>query len=238
MTTVYQNLSAYSENAFHIDSISGSLLIFDLVMTIFRYAVALLVILTYSCAHETQTSVDQQQRIDTFAAQPKDSVARSSDNDAVTNRLIPDPDCGILQQKITTIEKLMGDMSLLVNCGIDSFDLTYVVPNLVPRFVEQSVIQNRQSLTYADIVRHIREFKSTGEYVRLYRQVMTLDSLRALPFSPDDLERMKPVLGRLGFTETEWEDFKAYTKAFPLSKNKPLNWREVLDMFDQRSVQQ
>lgn len=144
-------------------------------------------------------------------------------------------DCSILNQKVNYTrgnEQWMRNMRLLVNCGIDSFDLVYIVPNLVPRFVEEAVLKNQKTLTYSDIVNHIHEFKSSGEYTQLYRQVMTLDSLRALPFSAKDIDRIKPVLGRLGFSELEWESFLQFAKTYPLPKDKRMSWRDMLDAYD------
>jgi hypothetical protein len=144
-------------------------------------------------------------------------------------------DCSILRRKVVddpTGKRLLSDLRLMTACGLDSFDFIYVVPNLGLDYITHEQMSGNDSLTYGDVLKHINEFKTTGTYTQLKNQVMTLDSLKTIQFKPREMERMKPVMGRLGFTEPEWLSFTKFASTYPLPKDRPMSWGEMLEAFD------
>ncbi|MCA6365405.1 MAG: hypothetical protein IM638_20405 [Bacteroidetes bacterium] len=144
-------------------------------------------------------------------------------------------DCSILRRRVrvdATGKKLLADLRLMTACGLDSFDFVYVVPNLALDFITFEQQNGNDTLTYGDVLKHINEFKTTGTYTQLKQQVMTLDSLRSVRFERKQMEKMKPVMGRLGFTEPEWLAFTKFASTYPLPKERPISWGEMLEAFD------
>lgn len=144
-------------------------------------------------------------------------------------------DCSILRRRVrvdATGKKLLADLRLMTACGLDSFDFVYVVPNLALDFITFQQQTGNDTLTYGDVLKHINEFKTTGTYTQLKQQVMTLDSLRSVRFERKQMEKMKPVMGRLGFTEPEWLAFTKFASTYPLPKERSMSWGEMLEAFD------
>ncbi|HET6993318.1 MAG TPA: hypothetical protein VFJ43_18430 [Bacteroidia bacterium] len=143
-------------------------------------------------------------------------------------------DCSVLNRKIpadSNQKQLRNDLAQLVHCGIDSFDFLYVVPNLFPGFVSENHVQGK-TITYGDFVKHVNEFKASPAYAQLHTKVQTLDSLRSTPFDVTKVYAMKPTLGKLGFTEPEWEMFSGFAQTYPVPKKGVFTWGNMLEAFD------
>ncbi|GAB4140808.1 MAG: hypothetical protein Fur0041_16020 [Bacteroidia bacterium] len=152
--------------------------------------------------------------------------------------LKPAVTCDVLNRRIpadTSEEQLRKDLAELVNCGIDSFDFVYVVPNLLPGFSGEEHIKGNDSITYKDFVAHLKEFQATEAYHQLKIQVNTLDSLKTIPYDYRNLQSMKPVLGRLGMTEPEWNMFTGFARTYPVPKNEVFTWGDLLNAFESYS---
>jgi hypothetical protein len=143
-------------------------------------------------------------------------------------------DCSVLNKKIPSDsdeQVIRHDLAQLVHCGIDSFDFLYVVPNLFPGFVSENHVSGKK-VTYGEFVKHVDEFRTTDAYRQLHQRVETLDSLRHSRYDHAKLYMMKPVLGKLGFTEPEWEMFYGFANTYEVPKNRHITWGELLDEFD------
>lgn len=143
-------------------------------------------------------------------------------------------DCSVLNKKIPAESEqtiIRSDLGKLIHCGIDSFDFLYVVPNLFPGFVSENHVSGKK-VTYGDFVTHVNEFKTTESYFQLHTRVNTLDSLRSVKFDITKLYTMKPTLGKLGFTEPEWEMFSGFARTYPVPKKGFYTWGDLLDAFD------
>ena len=143
-------------------------------------------------------------------------------------------DCSVLAKLIpreTEQEVIRRDLGKLINCGIDSFDFLYVVPNLFPGFVSENHVAGKK-ITYSDFLKHLNEFKTTDSYYQLHQRVNTLDCLRTIKFDVNKLYTMKPTLGRLGFTGPEWEMFSGFARTYPAPKKGFYTWGDMLDAFD------
>jgi hypothetical protein len=182
---------------------------------------------------------------DTKPGTPEDSLNRDTLSDTTgqtvwlhsdsTNAARIQNDCSILRRRVRvdpTGKKLLADLRLMTACGLDSFDFVYVVPNLALDYITYQQQTGNDTLTYGDVLKHINEFKTTGTYTQLKQQVMTLDSLRSVRFERKQMEKMKPVMGRLGFTEPEWLAFTKFAATYPLPKERPISWGELLEAFD------
>lgn len=147
-------------------------------------------------------------------------------------------DCSVLRRRIPAeneTARINRDLVDLSHCGIDSFDFLYVVPNLFPRWLGSSRVQGNDSLTYGDFVKHVKEFKTTEAYAQLHDRVNTLDSLRSVAFDPAKIHTMKPVLGKLGFTQPEWEMFSGFARTYPVPDKGIFTWGDMLDAFEKYS---
>ncbi len=143
-------------------------------------------------------------------------------------------DCSVLSRKIPGESQqaaIRSDLGKLIHCGIDSFDFLYVVPNLFPGFVSENHVSGKK-VTYGDFVTHVNEFKNTDSYYQLHVRVNTLDSLRTVKFDVNKLYTMKPTLGKLGFTEPEWQMFSGFARTYPVPKKGFYTWGDLLDAFD------
>ncbi|CAN5374705.1 hypothetical protein BH09BAC5_BH09BAC5_25050 [soil metagenome] len=143
-------------------------------------------------------------------------------------------DCSILNKRIpsdTAQATIRRDLAQLIHCGIDSFDFLYVVPNLFPGFVSENQVSGTKVL-YGDFVKHVNEFKATEAYFQLHQRVSTLDSLRSTKYDHAKLHLMKPTLGKLGFTEPEWEMFSGFANSYPVPAKGKFTWGDMLDAFD------
>lgn len=146
-------------------------------------------------------------------------------------------DCSILRKRIPKLEndaQIQKDLATLSHCGIDSFAMEYIVPNLFPGFVNEKQIAGNDSLTYNDFMKHLREFEMTDAYVQLHAHVRTLDSLRLVKYDVKKLYVMKPVLGQLGFTADEWAMFEGFVKTYP-APSRNYTWGQMLDDFEKYS---
>lgn len=143
--------------------------------------------------------------------------------------------CAVLNRKVpndTNQNQIRIDLAQLLHCGIDSFDFLYVVPNLFPGWVSENKITGNKNITYADFVKHVNEFKITDAYFQLHLRVQTLDSLRTVRFDITKLNSMKPTLGKLGFTQPEWEMFSGFARTYPIPKKKVFTWGDMMEAFD------
>jgi hypothetical protein len=143
-------------------------------------------------------------------------------------------DCSVLGKVIpaeTEQVAIRADLGKLRHCGIDSFDFLYVVPNLFPGFVSESHVSGKKA-TYGEFVKHLDEFKTSEGYSQLHARVVTLDSLRATKYDKTKLYAMKPTLGRLGFTEPEWEMFSGFASTYPVPAKGRFTWGDMLEAFD------
>ncbi len=163
------------------------------------------------------------------------AVVDSQHNDSVTKIVTPTYDCSVLNRRLpndSNVKQIRKDLQDLVHCGIDSFDLLYVVPNLLPGYMSENHVQGEFKVTYGDFIKHMNEFKATPAYEQLHERVETLDSLRSIPFDVNKVSYMKPVLGHLGFTEQEWEMFEGFSRTYPIPKKKSFTWGDMVEAFD------
>lgn len=146
-------------------------------------------------------------------------------------------DCSVLRRKIANLKnsnQIRRDLSDLSHCGVDSFDFLYVVPNLFPSWAGENAVKGNDSMTYRDFVDHLNEFRKTEAYYDLHARVQTLDSLRSVPFEVKKIAYMKPVLGKLGFTEPEWQMFSGFARTYPVP-SKNFTWGDMLEAFEKYS---
>jgi hypothetical protein len=159
-----------------------------------------------------------------------DTAIRDSVNGAVMHY-----DCSVLKRRIpndTNSKQIQRDLQEMRHCGIDSFDFVYVVPNLFPGWWSENIIQGNKNVTYGDFLKHLNEFRTTSAYPQLHERVKTVDSLNSIPFDPKKLYAMKPILGRLGFTEPEWEQFEGFARTYPIPKKRVFSWGDMVQTFD------
>jgi hypothetical protein len=146
-------------------------------------------------------------------------------------------DCSILNKRIppdSALEQLQYDLDEFAFC-VDSFDFTYVVPNLLASWMSEERVKGNNGITYGDFMKHLKEFKTTEGYAQLHQQVMTLDSVRSLPFDASKVDAMKPTFGKLGMTEAEWKALSGFAKTYPVpDKSKTVfSWGNMMDAFEQ-----
>lgn len=145
-------------------------------------------------------------------------------------------DCSIMRKKIpgdSALEQLQYDLDELAYC-VDSFDFKYVVPNLLASWLSEERVSGNNNVTYGDFVKHLNEFKTTEGYAQLHEQVMTLDSVRSLPFDAAKIQDMKATFGKLGMTESEWNALSGFARTYPVpDKSKSIfTWGEMMDAFE------
>jgi hypothetical protein len=192
----------------------------------------ILIVLFYSCTTDPSTDHNgKDSLLDTLnnTIGANDTFQVDSGNVSSTYY-----DCAVLNRKVpddTNQNQIRRDLSQLVHCGVDSFDFLYVVPNLFPGFVSENHIQGK-SVTYGEFVKHLNEFKGTPAYAQLHMRVSTLDSLRSTPFDASRIFAMKPTLGKLGFTEDEWDMFSGFANSYPVPKKGTFTWGNMLEAFD------
>ena len=169
-----------------------------------------------------------------------DTIQIQQNGDTVVRYSNTRKDCSILTRKLPadTASRTFGeDIRQLYGCGVDSFDLVYVVPNLLPGFAGEQYIAGNTSATYGDFVKHLNEFKLTEAYAQLHVQVKTLDSLRSVSFNALQLPNMKPTFGRLGMTEPEWQQFSGFARTYPVPQNGVFTWGDMLNAFETYSAE-
>lgn len=145
-------------------------------------------------------------------------------------------DCSILRKRIpadSALEELSYDLDELAYC-VDSFDFRYVVPNLLASWMGEERVSGNTKITYGDFVKHLNEFRTTEGYAQLHMQVMTLDSVRSLPFDAAKVATMKETFGKLGMTESEWNALSGFAKTYPVpDKSKTIfTWGDMMDAFE------
>lgn len=145
-------------------------------------------------------------------------------------------DCSIMRKRIpgdSALEELQYDLDELAYC-VDSFDFRYVVPNLLASWMSEERVSGHNNITYGDFVKHLNEFKTTEGYAQLHTQVMTLDSVRSLPFDAANIQNMKATFGKLGMTEGEWNALSGFARTYPVpDKSKSIfTWGEMMDAFE------
>ena len=169
-------------------------------------------------------------------SQKKDSLRKPLPNDSGVNMV---EDCSVLKKIIpgdTADPSIPHDLGHLVQCGIDSFDLSYIVPNLFPGYVFEKHAAGHNAVTYGDFLAHLNEFKATSAYQELHERVNTLDSLRAIPFDKKNIATMKPLIGRLGYTQGEWTRFEQFARSYPVPANGKITWGDMFEAFDNVST--
>lgn len=184
-----------------------------------------------ACTSDPKTDINSDSTLDSAGTQNTNVDTFTIDSAGVKRTYY---DCAVLNRSIpadsmqSTIRK---DLAQLIHCGIDSFDFLYVVPNLFPGFVSENHVAGRK-VSYGDFVKHVNEFKSTEAYDQLHMRVTTLDSLRSTKFDHSKLYTMKPTLGKLGFTEPEWDMFSGFANSYPVPKGGKFTWGDMLEAFD------
>ena len=204
-----------------------------------RYLPAFLLVLTFavSCTDDPSQHKNGGDSMITINGNDTNSVAADSADTAQTTSKY---DCSVLRRRVPSArqkEQLSRDLLELSHCGVDSFDYIYVVPNLFPGWMSENQVQGNDSITYGDFLKHLAEFKKTNAYVQLHDRVNTLDSLRSVAYDSKRVYYMKPVLGRLGFTEPEWEMFLGFSRTYPVPKKGIFTWGDMLDEFEKYSNQ-
>lgn len=145
-------------------------------------------------------------------------------------------DCSILKKQIppdSALEEMEYDLDELSFC-VDSFDFRYVVPNLLSSWLSEQRVSGNTKVTYGDFVKHLNEFRTTEGYAQLHTQVMTLDSVRSLPFDPSQIMNMRETFGKLGMTEPEWNALSGFARTYPVpDKSKSIfTWGDMMDAFE------
>lgn len=145
-------------------------------------------------------------------------------------------DCSVLRKKIpsdSALEQLQYDLDELSFC-VDSFDFRYVVPNLLASWLSEERVKGTPGITYGDFVKHLDEFKTTASYAELHDRVMTLDSVRSLPFDVNKIAQMQATFGKLGMTQGEWNAFSGFARTYPVPQKAQtvFTWGEMMDAFD------
>lgn len=145
-------------------------------------------------------------------------------------------DCSILGKRIpgdSALEELQYDLDELAYC-VDSFDFRYVVPNLLASWLGEERVKGNTKATYGDFMKHLIEFKGTEGYAQLHDQVMTLDSVKSLPFDASKIESMKPTFGKLGMTGAEWNALSGFARTYPVpDKTKSIfTWGDMMEAFE------
>lgn len=145
-------------------------------------------------------------------------------------------DCSVLKKRIppdSALEQLQYDLDELSFC-VDSFDFKYVIPNLLASWMSEERVKGTVGVTYGDFVKHLNEFKSTEAYHQLHIQVMTLDSVRSLPFDAMKIQFMRATFGKLGMTEPEWNAFSGFASTYPVPENAKtvFTWGDMMDAFE------
>ncbi len=155
--------------------------------------------------------------------------------DTLAGKIDDSDSCAVLKRTIagdTQQDQLRRDLAELRLCGLDSFDLLYVVPNLMPGYLLEQESKTSIRPTYGNFLNHVREFRQSNSYKQLHDNVMTLDSLQALTYNPKKLNALKPSFGRLGMTEPEWRAFSAFVRDWEPPKNQKTTWRDAFDAFE------
>lgn len=198
--------------------------------------VFLLILLTVSCAEDHPSS--DQRNIDSQITVAVDTpyiiidTIISEDGTPV----IVSHDCSVLRKRIpsdSALEELQYDLDELGYC-VDSFDFRYVVPNLLATWLSEERVSGNTKMTYGDFVAHLNEFKTTEGYAQLHDQVMTLDSVRSLPFDAAKIANMKETFGKLGMTEPEWNAMSGFARTYAVpDKSKAIfTWGDMMDAFE------
>jgi hypothetical protein len=203
----------------------------------YLFAFLFVFVLASSCTDEPSQHKSGDDSMITITGNDTNSVAADSSDTAQTAGKY---DCSVLRRRVPSAkqkEQLSRDLLELSHCGIDSFDYIYVVPNLFPGWMSENQVQGNDSITYGDFLKHLAEFKKTNAYVQLHDRVNTLDSLRSVAYDGKRVYYMKPVLGRLGFTEPEWEMFLGFSRTYPVPKKGIFTWGDMLDEFEKYSNQ-
>lgn len=151
-------------------------------------------------------------------------------------QIIVTHDCSVLKKRIpsdSALEQLQYDLDELSFC-VDSFDFRYVVPNLLASWMSEERVSGNTKITYGDFVKHLNEFKTTEAYAQLHEQVMTLDSVRSLPFDVNKVLSMRATFGKLGMTEPEWNAFSGFARTYPVPENAKIifTWGDMMDAFE------
>jgi hypothetical protein len=145
-------------------------------------------------------------------------------------------DCSILNKKIpadSALEQLQYDLDEFAYC-VDSFDFVYIVPNLLASWLSEERVKGTQGLKYGDFMVHLKEFRTTPAYAELHEQVLTLDSVRSLPFDASKVDAMKATFGKLGIMESEWNAMSGFAKTYPIpdKSKKIFTWGDMMDAFE------
>lgn len=196
---------------------------------------ALLALLTVSCTEDRPRAdlrVDTPQELATDTPLIVIDTIIGEDGTPVIVR----HDCSILRKRIppdSALEELQYDLEELAYC-VDSFDFKYVVPNLLATWLSEERVKGSDKITYGDFTKHLKEFRGTVAYAQLHMQVMTLDSVRSLPFEAAKIQNMRATFGKLGMTEPEWNALSGFARTYPVpDKSKSIfTWGDMMDAFE------
>lgn len=180
----------------------------------------------------------------TIVTEPTDDIVIADTSDIKVDTIITEDgkqvivthDCSVLRKKIpsdSALEQLQYDLDELSFC-VDSFDFRYVVPNLLASWISEERVKGTRGITYGDFVKHLNEFKLTPAYAQLHDQVMSLDSVRSLPFDANRIPAMRETFGKLGMTEGEWNAFSGFARTYPVPENAKtvFTWGDMMDAFE------
>jgi hypothetical protein len=201
----------------------------------FLPVVFLLVLAFASC--EDDKPHDQNNGDSTlFAVEDTSSYITDTILTADGKKVVVTHDCSVLKRRIpadSALDQLGADMEDLSMC-VDSFDFRYVVPNLLASWLSEERVKGNSAITYGDFVKHLNEFKRTEAYAQLHMQVMTLDSVRSLPFNANRIDVMRPTFGKLGMTEPEWNAFAGFSRTYPVPETakNTFTWGDMMDAFE------
>lgn len=148
----------------------------------------------------------------------------------------PDPCTSILQKTLSPEASdisMSEDFGQLIGCNyLDSFELNYIVPNLIPEIMAD-MPDTAGSVTYQEIFNSVQRFRLTDRYRQIRRHISLLDSLRRETVSDSDWKGDTALLARLGMEKREITHLVDVVRELRLTQ-RTLTWSAVLDSTDNR----
>jgi|GEM_PF-2732176 len=157
---------------------------------------------------------------------------------AKDSALLQDDPCASVPKKMMNADApdsvMRQDFGYLVACGLlDTFDLDFVVPGLIPQVLADEVAAGRDSIPYQLVVDRVREFHLRPEYALLRQRVRGLDSMRATVIDPARWTADTSYLSNLGMEKEAFAHLQNTVHELRQKKTR-LTWAEALDSTDQR----
>ncbi|TND08445.1 MAG: hypothetical protein FD123_2241 [Bacteroidetes bacterium] len=158
-------------------------------------------------------------------------------NDTSTAGPAPDQCATILKKTLrpdATDSSMSIDFGQMLACHyLDSFDLNYIVPNLIPEIMADQLGDTTVQVTYQAIFDKVQVFHHTERYVVFRKQMLVLDSMRAVPVDPKHWEKDTALLASLGMEKRELLHLQKVVRELASRKNV-IRWSEALDSTDQQ----